>query len=86
VGGAQLLLKIVQSVKKSDMKILCDGIGHILRSLEWRCQNREKSTITNHLLGIFGIFKGGKGSLDGKYGKFYLINILYIHQAKKKLI
>jgi hypothetical protein len=24
-------------------------------------------------LGIFEIFRGGKGSLDGKYGKFYVL-------------
>jgi hypothetical protein len=27
VAGAQLLLKLVQSVRKEDMKILCEGIG-----------------------------------------------------------
>jgi hypothetical protein len=35
--GAQLLLKFIRSVKKEDMKILCEGIGHIIRILEWRC-------------------------------------------------
>jgi hypothetical protein len=48
------------------MKILCEGIGQILRSLEWRCQNRAKSTILGHFLEIFGIFRGGKGSPNGK--------------------
>jgi hypothetical protein len=67
---AQLLLKLVQSVRKANMKILCEGIGWIPRSLEWRCQNREKSTILDHFWGIFGIFKGGKGSPDGKYRNF----------------
>jgi hypothetical protein len=53
------------------MKILCEGIGWIPGRLDWRCQNREKSIVPRHILGIFEIFKGGKGTLDGKYGKFY---------------
>jgi hypothetical protein len=31
VAGAQLLLKLVESFRKVDMKILCEGNGHILR-------------------------------------------------------
>jgi glycerol-3-phosphate acyltransferase PlsY len=42
-----------------------------------------KSTILGHFLGIFGIFRGGKGSLDGKYGKIIYFNILYTHQARQ---
>jgi hypothetical protein len=34
-------------------------------------------------LGIFGIFKGVKGSPDEKNGKIYSLKILYTHQAKQ---
>jgi hypothetical protein len=30
---------------------------------------------------LFGIFRGGKGSR--KYGKFYLLDILYTHQGRQ---
>jgi hypothetical protein len=59
------------------MKILCEGIGQILRILGWRCQNREKSIILGHLFGIFRIFIG-KGSQDGKYGKIHLLKIFVL--------
>jgi hypothetical protein len=35
--GEQLLLKLVQSVRNAEMKILCEGIGWIPRGVEWRC-------------------------------------------------
>jgi hypothetical protein len=33
--------------------------------------------------GIFGIFRGGKGTPDHKYGKNYLLNILPSQQARQ---
>jgi len=69
VEKEQLLLKLVQSVRKANMKILCEGIGRLPRSFEWRCQNRVKSTNLDHFWGIFGIFRG-KGSPDGKSRNF----------------
>jgi hypothetical protein len=35
--------------------------GQIPKVLEFKCRNRPKSTIPTDFLGIFGIFKGGKG-------------------------
>jgi hypothetical protein len=42
-----------------------------------------KSTIPGHFLEIFEIFRGGKGSLDEKNRKIYLLNFLSTHQAKQ---
>jgi hypothetical protein len=58
------------------MKMLFEGIGWILIGLEWGCWNREKSIILGHVLGILGIFRGGKGSQDGKTGNKFLLDIL----------
>jgi hypothetical protein len=71
--GAQLLLKIIHNVKKEDMKILCEGVVQIPRILEWRCQNRAKSTISRLLLGVLGIFRGGKGSPYCEIGKICIL-------------
>jgi hypothetical protein len=54
-----------------------EGIGWILRSLEWRCQNRKKPLFRATIWGE------GKGSSDGKCRKFHLIDILYTHQSKE---
>jgi len=43
-----------------------------------------KSTIPDHFLGIFEIFRGGKVTPDYKIGKFNLLDILYAHQEKKR--
>jgi len=47
----------------------------IPKSLEWRCRNWPKSTISGYILENFEIFKG-KGMPNHKYGKNYLLDIL----------
>jgi len=51
------------------MKISSEIIGHIQGRLEWRSQNKAKSTISGHFLEFFEIFKG-KVSSDGKHENF----------------
>jgi hypothetical protein len=47
-------------------------------------KHREKSTIPRHFLGIFEIFRGGKGTPDHQSRKkFYLVNILSTHQSRQ---
>jgi hypothetical protein len=54
----------------------------IQKGLEWRCQNREKSTILCHFLGIFEIFRGGKETPYHQSRK-KKVNILPTHQSRK---
>jgi hypothetical protein len=65
------------------MKIPNWDFGQIPKGLEWRCKNREKSTIPRHFWGIFEIFGGGKGTPDHKSGKIYLVNILPPQQSRQ---
>jgi hypothetical protein len=65
------------------MKIPSWDSGKIQKGFEWRCQNRAKSTILGHFLGIFEIFRGGKGTPDHKTRKIYLLDILPPHQSKQ---
>jgi hypothetical protein len=67
---------------KTNMKITSWDFGIIMNDLEWRFQNKEKSTITDHVLWIFEIFIGGKGTLDRKYKKIHLLNILPTRQSR----
>jgi hypothetical protein len=72
VAGALLLMNFLQSDIREEMKIINELSVRIPRRLEWRCQNREKSNILGHFLGIF---RGGKRTPNGKFGKFYLLDI-----------
>jgi hypothetical protein len=55
----------------------------IPRGLEWRHENKPRSIILRHFLEILGIFGGGNGTLDQKYGKRRLLEILPPQQARK---
>jgi hypothetical protein len=85
-GRAQwqlLLMNFLQSDIREEMKIINELSVRIPRRLEWRCQNREKSNILGHFLGILGIFRGGKRTPNGKFGKFYLLDISCTQQYMK---
>jgi hypothetical protein len=64
------------------MKIPSGTFGQIPRRLEWRCLNSLKSTIPNHFLEIFEIFRGKEIS-DHKTEFFYLLNILPYYQPRQ---
>jgi hypothetical protein len=51
------------------MKKPSGEFGQIPKGLPWRCKNRPKSTLPRDFLGIFGISKGGKGTLDHRTRK-----------------
>jgi hypothetical protein len=65
------------------MKIPIWAPGKIQKGLVWGYSNREKSTILEHVLGIFEIFGGGKGTADHQSKKFYLVDILPTHQSRQ---
>jgi hypothetical protein len=64
------------------MEIPNEVIDNIPKRLEWRCQNKEKSTIMGHFWGIFRIFRGVKGTPYEKTRKFYLLDISSTHQSR----
>jgi hypothetical protein len=65
------------------MKIPSWDSGKIQKGWSGDAQNREKSTIPGHFLGIFEIFRGGKGTPDHQSKIFYLVNILSTHQSRQ---
>jgi len=65
------------------MKIPSGAIGQIPRGLEWGCKNKPNPTTPNHFWGIFGTFKGGKGTPDHKSQIIYLIDILSPQQVRQ---
>ena len=74
--GAPLLMNLLQSDIREELKIINELSIRIPRRLEWRCQNREKSNILGHFLGIF---RGGKRTPDGKledsiYSTFHVVS------------
>lgn len=76
VEGAPLLMNFLQSDIREELKIINELSVRIPRRLEWRCQNREKSNILGHFLGIF---RGGKRTPDGKledsiYSTFHVVS------------
>jgi hypothetical protein len=58
------------------MKITNWDFGKNTMGLVWICRNKAKTTIPRHVLGIFEIFGGGKGTPNHKSRKKYLVNIL----------
>jgi hypothetical protein len=70
-------------IREVDMKKPNGYFGQIPKGLEWRCKTGQNPLFRGHFLGIFEIFRGGKGTPDHKYGKIYLLNILPPQQSKQ---
>jgi len=47
----------------------------------WEYSNTKKSTILEHVLGIFEIFEGGKGTPNPQSRKIYLVDTVLTHQS-----
>jgi len=77
---AQIKVIFSQGVQKEGMKVSSLSLGKIKNGLEWIFQNMQKSSIPRYFLGIFEIFKGGKGTPDHRSRKLLLIDILPTHQ------
>jgi hypothetical protein len=85
-GRSTVTVETCTKCQKRDMKILCEGIGHILRSLEWRCQNREKSTILGHFLGGFWDFQRRKRVPRWKIWKKFIYSHFVYSSSQTKLV
>jgi hypothetical protein len=78
-----LLKKFEQLGTRAGMMKPGGYFGQIPKGVEWRWKNKTKSTISSHFLGIFGIFRGGKGTPYHKSRKIILFNILPSQQSKQ---
>jgi hypothetical protein len=71
---------LIVSPREVDTKIPSGAFGQIPRGLEWGCIEIGQNPL---FLGIFEIFRGGKGTSDHKSRKIILLNILPPQKARQ---